>query len=129
MSKADPPLSLDRQLAVLLTEGVAPGGRTASPPEVAAAVGLSYQALLNLLHGKSRRPRLHTLRALCEFYAISLDYFDCPDEADCRAHLAARQIAAASPTVRQIAEQATQLTPWGRRQMQVLLTWLEQGRR
>ncbi len=129
MGRADPPLSLDRQLAVLLTEGVAPDGRPASPPQVAAAIGLSHQALLNLLQGKSRRPRLHTLRALCQFYAISLDYFDCPGEADCRAHLAARQIATASPTVRQIAEQTLQLTPWGRRQMQVLLTWLEQGRR
>lgn len=119
MGRADPPLSLDRQLAVLLTEGVAPDGRPASPPQVAAAIGLSHQALLNLLQGKSRRPRLHTLRALCQFYAISLDYFDCPGEADCRAHLA----------VRQIAEQTLQLTPWGRRQMQVLLTWLEQGRR
>ena len=89
----------------------APDGVPHSLAALAHATELSEQSLRYLLEGRTQYPRLNTVRRLCRFYDISLDYFGCETEAECRAYLAQLAAQRASPLVREIDQTAETLTP------------------
>ena len=93
----------------------APNGQPHSLAAIARATELSEQSLHYLLEGRTEFPRLNTARRLCRFYDISLDYFGCETEADCRAYLAQLASQRASPLVREINQTAETLTPSAKR--------------
>lgn len=79
------------QFSALLKYGRSPAGAAYSVRALAAAAKISDQALMNLLNGRTRSPRLNTARAICRLYGISLDYFSFDTEAACRDYLLRHQ--------------------------------------
>lgn len=89
-----------------------------------ANIDLSRQGLHNLLNGKSRNPRIGTLRSLCNFYQIPLAYFDCGSEAECIEFLA-RYGRLVSDDVTELVQISSGLSPRGQRSVIGLLDMLE----
>lgn len=109
------------QLQILIGSVPAPDGLPYSLAAIAEATELSEQSLRYLLEGRTEYPRLNTARRLCSFYDISLDYFGCETEADCRAYLAQLVSQRASPLLREIDQTADTLTPSSKRRVFRLL--------
>jgi len=95
---------------------------------IAKSTGISEQNLSNLLDGRTPNPRLDTLRRLCRFYEISLDYFDCDTEVDCLAFLEQRAAHAASPIVFEINQESSVLGPSAKQEVLRLFGLLRQLR-
>ena len=93
--------------------------------EIARAADLSTQGLTNIFDGTTPDPRLEPLRNLCRLFQVSLDYFSCRTEAECRAYLMQRLIEHSTPILQQIAVESQQLSPRGRDNVMVVLQWLE----
>ena len=91
---------------------------------LARAIGLTQQTLQNILHQRIDNPRLNTLRALCVFYEISLDYFDLPTEETCHHYLAAQQLKLAPSIIHQIDHETRGLTAKGHRNILAVLEWM-----
>src|SRR5262249_39533072 len=100
-------------------------GQPYSLAVISEATGISDQTLLNILNGQSDNPRLDTLLRLCRFYHISLDYFACRAESDCRAYLGQKKVEFASPLVQEIASRSEFLSELGKRNVLTLLDWAE----
>lgn len=94
---------------------------------IAQATGISDQALANLIQGKSVNPRLSTLLTLCQHYGISLDYFACETEAECRAYLYNHQMQIASPLICEIESAAAHLSPKGQRNVLAIIEWMQRA--
>ena len=99
------------QLRILIQTLPAPDGNAYDIPTIATATDLSAQSLLYMLDGRTNNPRLGSLRRICRFYNISLDYFECSSEEECRSFLAQNAVHLASPLVREIDQNAEALTP------------------
>ncbi|MEO8396274.1 MAG: XRE family transcriptional regulator [Chloroflexota bacterium] len=125
---SDEGLPFQRQFSILLETVRQPDGQPYSTAMIARATGLSEQSLLYLLDGRSVSPRLDTLRRLCHFYDISLDYFDCETEESCRAYLAKEVAGRSSALVRDIAQESETLTSSGQRKVLVILEWVRRAR-
>ncbi|MEO8394782.1 MAG: helix-turn-helix domain-containing protein, partial [Chloroflexota bacterium] len=76
------------QFQLLMTTLAGPDGRPCPLETLAQATALSEKTLQNMLEGRTRNPRLDSLRRICTFYHLSLDYFDCDTEAECLSFLA-----------------------------------------
>ena len=114
-------IQFQEQLRILIESVPAPDGLPHSLAAIARATELSEQSLHYLLDGRTQYPRLNTVRRLCRFYDISLDYFGCVTEAECRAYLVQSAARRASPLVREIDQVALTLTPWTKRRVARLL--------
>lgn len=121
MSNED--VAFQEQFRLLLETQRDPQGQPYSLAAVAKAVGLSEQALAYLLDGRSQQPRLDTLRRLCRFFQISLDYFQCETAAACRAFLAQQ-----SPTLTAVAHESETLSSGGQHNVLSILEWLRRAR-
>ncbi len=119
------PLSFQQQFHILINVLRDPQGKPYSMATLAKAAGVSDQSLSYLLDGQSQYPRLETLRAICSFYHISIDYFECDTESDCRAYLL-ECLAESSTLLHDIASEAQALTPRGQRNVLTMLEWLRQ---
>src|SRR5690606_10999217 len=95
-TEANSPISASDQIRLLLESA---GEGDINIRQLAKAIGISDQALANLLQGKSANPRLSTLLALCQHYGISLDYFACESETACREYLYRHQLQATSSLI------------------------------
>ena len=104
-------LSFQDQFQVLLDTVHATDGSPYSLAAISQGTGISVQNLSYLADGTTQHPRLETLRRLCRFYDITLDYFGCKTEADCRSYLMQRAAEGASLIVREIDQEAETLTP------------------
>jgi len=118
-------ISFQQQFHILLDLLRDPHGKPYSLGTLAQAAHVSDQSLTYLLDGRSQSPRLETIRSICYFYHISLDYFDCATEAECRAYLV-RRLAQSSSLLQDIAAEAATLTPKGQRNVLTMLEWLRQ---
>ena len=118
-------LSFQQQFHILLNLLRDPQGKPYSLGTLAQAAGVSDQSLTYLLDGRSQSPRLETIRSISHFYHISLDYFDCATESECRAYLVSR-LAQSSSLLQDIAAEAATLTPKGQRNVLTMLEWLRQ---
>jgi transcriptional regulator with XRE-family HTH domain len=121
------PVSTNTQIRLLLEEGVDPAGRAYRPGEVAAATGISDQALANLVQGKSSNPRLETLLALSGHYGISLDYFACETEDACREYLRRHRARHASPLICEIENESARLSARGQRNVLAIMEWMQRA--
>ena len=116
-----------RQFQLLLAHTPKPNMPPYPLIAVAQAIGVSQQTLSNILNGRSDNPLLSTLRGICEFYNISLDYFNCVNEDECLSYLAEQQLKAAPLLVQQIETVTSHMTPQGRRNILSALEWLWRG--
>lgn len=123
-----PVFGTTQQLQLLMSSVLANHDQCSSLHEIAQATGLSVQALAKLLNGQTRDPRLDTLRRLCQFYGISLDYFASETEAECQAYLNRRQLETAPILVQEIARQTQALSARSQDNLQIILRWLEAER-
>lgn len=106
----DDPFPLREQLRILMEMVPGPNGNAYDITAIARATDLSPQSLVYMLDGRTNNPRLDSLRRICRFYHVSLDYFECSSEADCRSFLAQNAAQLASPLVRAIDQNAEALT-------------------
>lgn len=121
-------ISLDRQLALLWTHVRSVEERCFTVTEVAQALNLQRQTLVNLLHGQASNPRLETLRALSDFFCIPLDYFSLTSEGACLACLLRHQRLGASPALLcRIDLEARRLSPAATQNVLTILTWRQQA--
>lgn len=122
-------VSFQEQFRILLETLTTPDGTPYKLATIAQATDVSEQSLAYLLDGRTQYPRLNTVRRLCRFFDISLDYFECTTEAECRAFLVQRAAQSASPVIREINEQSETLTPSTKRSVIRLLERLRSLRR
>ena len=118
-------VSTSEQIAILIEEGTTKTGQTATITEVAKAIGISHQGMMNLVQGKSNNPRLRTLQGFCQLYGITLDYFACTTKEECRYYLAQHQ---RTSLLDEIAEESAKLSPKGERNVLSLLEWVRIGK-
>lgn len=111
------------QIQLLLDYGM-PNSAQPHLSELAEATGLSDQTWANLLQGKSTNPRLNTLLSLCQYYEISLDYFDCTSETACREYLYVHRLRSLSPLLGPIETAADRLSPQGQRNVLAIMEWM-----
>lgn len=119
-------MTLSEQVRVLLSYNTTPR-IVPNFTEIAEATGISDQTLANLLQGKSTNPRLRTLLTLCQYYGISLDYFECETVAACREYLYAHQCRHASSLLSEIAAESGRLSAKGQRNVLTLMEWMRLG--
>ena len=120
-----PVFGTTQQLQLLMSSVLANHDQSSSLHAIGQATGLSVQTLAKLLNGQTRDPRLDTLRRLCQFYGISLDYFAYETEAECQAYLNRRQLMTAPALVQEIARQTQALSARSQDNLQIILRWLE----
>lgn len=126
----DTGLTLRQKLTLLITEGqLVNGDPVANMADIARLTGVSQQTLANLLQGQSTNPRLDTLRGFCDLYGISLDYFDCASEDQCRAHLLQQATTRNGSVLREILSRAETLTTGGKKRVLRLMEWMQLGMR
>lgn len=118
-------ISFQQQFHILVDMLRDPHGKPYSMATLAKAANISDQSLSYLLEGRSQYPRLETLREICRFYHISIDYFHCDTVSECRTYLLAR-LSESSTMLHDIAEAAEALTPRGQRHVVTMLEWLKQ---
>ncbi len=99
------------QLRILIDALPSPDGSSYTLAAIAQATNLTEKSIRYMLSGRTQNPHLDTLRHLCRFYQISLDYFECNSEEECRAFLGQNAALHASDVVREIDQQAETLTP------------------
>src|SRR5690606_35697101 len=97
--------------------------------DVARLTGISHQTLMNLLQGQSANPRLDTLRALCELYGISLDYFGCDTDEACRAYLLQQASIRDDSPLREIIHRTEKLSSTSTQRVLRLMDWMQLGMR
>lgn len=107
----DDPFPFREQLRILIQTIPASDGNAYGISIIAKVTGLSAQSLVYMLDGRTNNPRLDSLRRICRFYNISLDYFKCNSEEKCRGFLAQNAAYKASPLIREIDQKAEALTP------------------
>lgn len=122
-------ISFQEQMRILIETLPAPDGTPYKLAAIAQAIAVSEQSLTYLLDGRTQFPRLNTARRLCRFYGISLDYFTCTSEAECRVYLVQHASQNASPMIREIEEQSGTLSISGKRRVLRLLGRLRRLRR
>jgi transcriptional regulator with XRE-family HTH domain len=118
-------MELKRQIALLLNYLPDTDGQPYSANDLAHRMGVSPQAVLNLLEGNSANPRLDTLRQLCNVLGISLDYFGLLDEQDCIEYLKVKRVARSTPTIQAIHLQSSNLSRRATANVLVMLSWAE----
>lgn len=121
------PMSFHQQITILFEMMVDATGKPHSANAVAAQTGISQQTILNFITGTIQNPRLDNLRTLCRFFGISLDYFDCQTEAECRAFLAQHQINTQGEIIHEIAAQTESLSAKGKRNVLAVLLLIERA--
>ena len=114
-------LSFQDQFRILIDAVRSPDGRPYTLAAIAQGAGISVQNLSYLADGTTPHPRLDTLRRLCRFYDISLDYFGCETEVECRNFLMQRAAHRASPVVREIDKESETLSLSAKRNVLRLL--------
>lgn len=91
---------------------------------LAREIGLSHQALLNLVQDKAANPKLTTLLSVCDFFKISLDYFTCETREDCLDHLKRQRLKHATDLIREIQAISCHLSPKGQHNALMVLRWI-----
>lgn len=117
-------VSVSEQISLLLEYGAEATGGRHSLSEIAEATGISYQALANLIQGKSTNPRLNTLLAICQYYGISLDYFACETVDACQECLYRHQVRVGCSLIGEIEHVSGSLSPKGRRNVLAIMEWM-----
>ncbi len=114
-------------IALLLRYFPDADGQPYSANHLAQALEMSPQALLNLIQGDAANPRLDTVRRLCRFFGVSLDYFGLESAEACEGYLQRHLVQVGTPIVHAIQSQADVLSPRAAANVLVLMSWAERG--
>ncbi|MEO1439205.1 MAG: helix-turn-helix transcriptional regulator [Chloroflexota bacterium] len=95
--------------------------------ELASQTGLSDQTWDNLLSGKSANPRLSTLRKLCLYFEVSLDFFAYQTEAETQAYLYQTRLRGKSLYIAKIESAANALSQTGQYNVLALMEWMQRA--
>lgn len=102
-------------------------GQPYSANHLAQALEMSPQALLNLIQGDAANPRLDTVRRLCRFFGVSLDYFGLETSEACEVYLQRHLVQVGTPIVHAIQAQADALSPRAAANVLVMVDWAQRG--
>lgn len=113
-----------------------PEGRPYTVTEVADATGLSYVTIYTLLQGRSKKPTLPTVQALCDFFGVALNFFECRSYDECYAVLESSRNSEnestsekSSPQLGEIIFRAQDLSPEGQQDLLTLIKWVQAAER
>jgi transcriptional regulator with XRE-family HTH domain len=120
-------MTFAKQIALLLRYFPDVDGQLYSANHLAHRLEMSPQAVLNLIQGDAPNPRLDTVRRLCRFFGIKLDYFGLETAKACESYLQCHLIQVATPTVRAIQTEVDELSPRAAANVLVLMSWAERG--
>lgn len=124
MTQTDERVTFRQQLTLLIAHTVNAQGKSYSLVEVAEGSGLSLQGLHYLLEGRNDSPRMETSYRLCEFFGVSLDYFDCATENECLSYLATQGRETSPSVITEIDQEVHKLSDKGRRNVFSMITLL-----
>lgn len=80
-------ITLAEQVNILFDTMTDPEGKSYTMQQVSSVVNVSLAGLSRMRSGEITNPSITTLKQICKFFDISLDYFQCYSEEDCRAYL------------------------------------------
>lgn len=120
-------MTVAEHFALLLRYFPDADGQPYSANHLAQVLEMSPQALLNLMQGESPNPRLDTVRRLCRFFGITLDYFGLETAEECEEYLQRHLVQVGTPAVHAIQAQADALSPRASANVLVLMAWAERG--
>lgn len=117
-------ISLAQQLHLLINTLRLPQGQPYTLTAIAEKTGITPQTLFNLLHKRNDNPRINTLRLICDFYGISLIYFESQTEQECMEYLRRQQYQRTSPLVQELQREVETLSERGKRNVLTVLEWI-----
>ncbi len=120
---SETPVPFRRQLALLIE--YAEGAPTLT--EVAEGVGMSLQGLYYLLDGRNDSPRYHTVRQICAFFGVPVDYFGCETESECLRMLLDARASQPKSVLRAIDRNVERLSDMGRRNLLTMIALLSRA--
>lgn len=120
-------LPLADQLRILFGTVRKPDGDPYTLKEVNAATGISLPALSQLKNGKITNPQLNTLRSLCRFFNVPLQYFDTTSADECLAIIAEgrRDDNNDADGLNYITTMAAALSPEGQKDLLTIIKWAQ----
>ena len=116
-------LPLAEQLRILFESIRKPNGAAYTLQEVSRATGISLPTFSQLRNGKSTNPQLNTLRALCRYFNIPLQYFDTRSAEECYAILAEGRNGNDIEGINYIAHMAASLSPDAQQDLLTIIQW------
>ena len=117
-------LPLAQQINLLFEHIKNPDDQIYTLKEVSEATGISLPSLSQLRNGKNVNPQLSTLRALCHFFNVPLNYFESRSEEECLVFIAeGRTDSHEDVNVSFITSMASALSPEGQRDLLTIVKW------
>ena len=80
-------ISLAEQVNILFEMVRRPDGKPYTSLEVCDRINIGNSTMSQLRNGLSMNPNLVTLRKICDFFKVQLNYFDCRTSEECLAYL------------------------------------------
>jgi transcriptional regulator with XRE-family HTH domain len=128
MARSQEPLPLKDLVNFLFDTIRHPDGRPYTTQEVADKLSISPATINQMRTGRSRNPTLPTLREVCRFFDISMDFFQCRSYDECYA-LLTEDRTQDSPQAAEIAFRASVLSPKSQEDILRIITWVEAAER
>lgn len=117
-------LSLAEQLRILFEAVQHPQGRPYTLQEVSDATGISLGTISHMRKGRIVNPQLHTLRVLCDFFGVTLRYFESKTPEECYIALSGSG-EEMPPALAEIAHRASGLSEQAQRDILTLVKWVQ----
>jgi transcriptional regulator with XRE-family HTH domain len=117
----DKKLTLSDQVALLFEHGKASGLPT-TYRAIAEATGESPNNLQQIHRGENTNPGLRTLSAIAVYFGVSLAYFDCKTEEECRQFLAG--VTQSEKSLDGLALRAEALSPEGLKALEQMIEYV-----
>jgi transcriptional regulator with XRE-family HTH domain len=128
MSDTKQPLTLKEQINFLFDTITHPDGRPYTLFEVAEHLNISTATINQLRTGRIKNPTLPTLKQLCQFFGVPLNFFDCQTYDACYEVVAQTRLPEA-PEAAEIAFRASRLSPKSQERLLQALSWIEEAER
>lgn len=134
--KSVKPMAVKDLLEFLFNHIHHPENRPYSITEVADATGLSYVTIYTILQGRSKKPTLPTVQALCTFFGVPLNFFECKSYDECYAVLENNRVTEEEsenqPSNIELGEiifRARELSPEAQQDLLTLIKWVQAAER
>lgn len=115
-------LPVAEQLNILFEEFTHPDGRPYTLKEVSDATGISLATLSQIRTGRILNPQLNTLRDICRYFNVSLDFFGTRSREECFGVILSRQ--ERSDEIHEIAYRANRLSEKAQRDILTFIGWI-----
>jgi transcriptional regulator with XRE-family HTH domain len=121
-SNEDTSLSVPELVSLLFGHQRRSDGTTYTERDVAQATGMSQSTLSAIRRGIIQNPRIDSIKALCRFFQVKLDYFDSSSVAEALEHMAAGRTEA--PHDMKLAMRLNRLTDDARRDLDRIIDYV-----